>query len=153
MTEKNKHPKREARRAAIQALYQWKHNQTSIAQWKDDAKSRTQSEGDLDEQYLDILLTGLQESSGRIESLLQEFGTRRLDKMNPVELSVLSVGIYELMDQLAIPYRVVINESIELCKEFGSPDGHRYINAVLNASLETLRPHEVKNDSVKEEKE
>ena len=141
MTEqKDKHPKRQARCMAIQALYSRHHNEVSIDQWLKD--SLLDAEGAADTDYLECLMRGVMEKESEIDALIGEFGKRSTAQMNAVELAVLRLGVYELLEQLAVPYRVVVNEAVELCKEFGSPDGYKYINAVLNAMLDRLRKEE-----------
>ncbi|MBW3567581.1 MAG: hypothetical protein KY410_06430 [Proteobacteria bacterium] len=63
--------------------------------------------------------------------------------MDPVERAILLIGCYELKDRLDVPYRVVINEGVELAKRFGAEDGHRYVNAILDRTAAELRKVEV----------
>jgi N utilization substance protein B len=65
-----------------------------------------------------------------------------MDQLDPVERSILLVGVYELRERLDIPYRVVINEAVELAKFYGAEDGHRYVNAILDKASEDLRKAE-----------
>ena len=68
-------------------------------------------------------------------------------EISPVEHAILWIGAYEFTHCLDVPYRVVINECIELAKEFGGTDGHKYVNGVLNQLAQTLRGHEMANDA------
>ena len=139
MTKKT-HPKRLARAAAVQAMYQWQLNATPLEQLKKDSVDFMEPKTDKD--YMKLLLTGTMESLEEIDALLTEHGSRPLNRLNAIELAILRVETYELKEQPAVPYKVVVNEGVELAKEYGSPDGYKYVNAVLNAMLDDLRKHE-----------
>lgn len=139
MTKKT-HPKRLARAAAVQALYQWQLNSTPLEQLKKDSADFMEPKTDKD--YMLLLLVGTLESLEDIDALLVEYGTRPLSRMNAIELAILRVSTYELKEQPGVPYKVVVNEGVELAKEYGSPEGYKYVNAVLNAMLDNLRKHE-----------
>jgi N utilization substance protein B len=134
------HPKRLARAAAVQAMYQWQLNETPAAELVEDAVAM--AEPKTDTEYVSVLLSGVLESITDIDALLNEYGSRPLSRLTPIELAILRVATYELKDQLGVPYKVAVNEAVELAKQFGSPDGYKYVNAVLNAMLDKLRPHE-----------
>jgi transcription antitermination protein NusB len=139
MTNK-KHPKRLARSAAVQGLYQWQLNPVSVVELKKDMAECIEPKTDKD--YMTILLSGAIEEHEEIDALLTEYGSRPPSKLNAIELAILRVATYELKEQPGVPYRVVVNEAVELAKEYGSPDGYKYVNAVLNAMLDQLRKHE-----------
>lgn len=139
MSEK-KHPKHLARAAAVQALYQWQLNQVPVHELKKDSLAFMDPKTDAE--YLQVLLSGAIENCEEIDSLLTEYGSRPLSRLNAIELAILRMATYELKDQLAVPYKVAVNEAVELAKEYGSPDGYKYVNAVLNAMLDQLRKHE-----------
>jgi N utilization substance protein B len=134
------HPKRLARKAAIQAMYQWQLNETPILEVQEDAALMAEPKTDMD--YLDVLLQGAFRFLDAIDALLTQYGSRPLTRLTPIELAILRIAVYELKDQLGVPYKVAVNEAVDLAKEFGSPDGYKYVNAVLNAMLSELRPHE-----------
>lgn len=140
MSINQKHPKHLARRCAMQGLYQWSQSETTHSQLLNDCLSHA-SEG-VDSDYVVILLEGALDSREKIEALLNEFGSRQSSTLNPVENAILHVAVYELIAQPAVPYRVVINEAVEIAKTFGSPDGFKYVNAVLNAMVKKIRPNE-----------
>ncbi len=137
---KKKHPKRLARAGAVQAMYQWQLNDTSVEELKKDSVAFVEPEADA--AYMQVLLVGAIEGLEEIDSLLTQHGSRPLSRLNVIELAVLRVATYELKEQPAVPYKVVVNEAVELAKAYGSPDGYKYVNAVLNAMLDELRPHE-----------
>jgi N utilization substance protein B len=139
MTDKP-HPKRLARAGAVQAMYQWHLNETPVETLKQDAVAMAEPKTDVE--YMQILVAGALESLADIDALLTEYGSRPLSRLTPIELAILRVGTYELKDQPGVPYKVVVNEAVELAKQFGSPDGYKYVNAVLNAMLDQLRKHE-----------
>lgn len=130
-----------ARKFAIQALYQWQLTQ-------DDATEimiqflKTMSTKQNDVEYFRVLLEGIPQQDHEFSSLIQPCLDRPLDEIGPIELSVLRLGTYELKYRLDIPYKVVINESVELAKLFGPEDSHKYINGVLDKLALSLRPLE-----------
>ena len=78
-----------------------------------------------------------------LEKKIDELIDRPLDQLDPVELGILLIGVYELESRIDIPYRVVINEGVNLAKRFGAMDGHKYINACLDAGAQSLRAAEI----------
>jgi N utilization substance protein B len=83
--------------------------------------------------------------TGKIEELdiqISTFIDRKIEELSPVEHAILRISSYELMFDLSIPYRVAINEGVELAKLYGGTDGHKYINGVLDKVAETARPQE-----------
>lgn len=134
------HSKRLARAAAVQAMYQWKLNETSVIELVEDAIAIAEPEND--SEYVKVLLTGAIASLTDIDALLNKYGSRPFNRLTAMELAILRVATYELKEQPGVPYKVVVNEAIELAKQFGSFDGYKYVNAVLNAMLDQLRPHE-----------
>jgi N utilization substance protein B len=79
-----------------------------------------------------------------LEQSIDTLIDRPLEQLDPVELGILLIGVYELQSRIDIPYRVVINECVNLAKRFGALDGHKYINACLDAAAQSLREVEVK---------
>ena len=82
------------------------------------------------------------------QALIERIGgliDRPFEQLDPVEVSVLLIGVYELESRIEIPYRVVINEGVNLAKRFGALDGHKYINACLDAAAQSLRSIEVQS--------
>ena len=90
------------------------------------------------------LLVAICEHQEALESTIDSLIDRPLDQLDPVELGILLIGVYELQSRIDIPYRVVINECVNLARRFGAIDGHKYINACLDAAAQSLREVEVK---------
>lgn len=135
-------PRRRARRLALQALYQWilsENDPHEIArQMREDARGR------IDWDYFDRLFPAIPDGKIELQQQLEPvMDGRRLD---PVEQAAIWLGAFELARQPDIPYRVVINESIELARVFGATDGHKYVNAVLDKLAPRLRAEEAAAD-------
>jgi N utilization substance protein B len=95
-----------------------------------------------DPKYFKELVLKIPPMATELEQTLKAFADRPMDQLDPVERSILLVGVYELRERLDIPYRVVINEAVELAKFYGAEDGHRYVNAILDKASEDLRKAE-----------
>jgi transcription antitermination protein NusB len=130
-----------ARKLAMQALYQWQLTQHSAAEIK---KQFLESEdsGGVDREHFEELVGKCIEQHEQLEAALAPFLDRPLDQLDPVETAILMIGMYELQQRVDIPYRVVINEAIDLCKRFGATDAHKYVNAVLDRAARELRAAE-----------
>lgn len=131
-----------ARRLVMQALYQ---HQISDDHW---VALREQFHADpefdrVDPEYFDELLEQCVEREAELTAILAPNFDRPADQIDPVERAILLVGCYELKDRLDIPYRVVINEGVELAKRFGAEEGHRYVNAILDRTAAELRKVEM----------
>ncbi|WNW12047.1 transcription antitermination factor NusB [Pseudomonas sp. DTU_2021_1001937_2_SI_NGA_ILE_001] len=135
--------RREARQLATQALYQWQmagHSLNEIeAQFRVDNDFSTVDGG-----YFRELLHGVATHKGEIDGALKPCLDLSIDELDPVELAVLRLSTFELLRRIDVPYRVVINEAIELAKVYGSTDGHKFVNGVLDKLAPTLRAAEVK---------
>ena len=132
MKNKKGQPRHNARRYALQALYQWQYAHPDIT----DVTQQFEEENDIsdaDRGYFKELVTGTIKHVDDIDQKMQSHLDREIATLNPVELSVLRVAIFELLYRLDIPYKVIINEALELTKEFGDVEGHKYVNAVLDA--------------------
>ena len=136
--------RRKARHFAVQALYQWQLAGADLAQIE--AEFRTDNDmSKVDMEYFHDILHGVP----RDKSLLDEkvsplLVDRRLDEMTPVELAIVRLGAYEMMRRIDVPYKVVINEAIELAKTFGATDGHKFINGVLDKLAQRERSVEIR---------
>ncbi|MDH5226632.1 MAG: transcription antitermination factor NusB [Gammaproteobacteria bacterium] len=131
-----------ARRLALQALYQWQMTGHSFAELRN---QYTQDEGypDVDPDYFKALLEGAIEAAPAIDELLAQWLDRPVNQLDPVEHAVLLIGVEELRAHVDVPYRVVLNEGVELAKKFGATDGHKFINAVLDRAARQLRAAEL----------
>ena len=98
----------------------------------------------VDQEYFDELLREICKTQTELEKSIGELIDRPLEQLDPVELGILLIGVYELQSRIDIPYRVVINECVNLARRFGAVDGHKYINACLDAAAQSLREIEVK---------
>ncbi len=83
------------------------------------------------------------ESQAELENTIDGLIDRPLEQLDPIELSVLLIGVWELGSRIDVPYRVVINEGVNLAKRFGATDGHKYINACLDVAAQSLRSTEI----------
>ena len=98
----------------------------------------------VDQDYFDEALDAICKSQEALEATIDDVIDRPLDQLDPVELGVLLIGFYELGSRIEIPYKVVINEGVNLAKRFGAVDGHKYINACLDAGAQSLRATEIR---------
>ena len=136
--------RRRARQLALQALYQWQLSQSSLT----DIEMQFRSDNDfskVDDGYFHILLHGIPKQASTLDETMAPLLDRSLDQLDPVEMAALRIGCYELMNRADVPYRVIINEAIELVKRFGAQDSHRYINGILDKLAPRIRPEEVRN--------
>ena len=134
--------RRKARRFAVQALYQWQVGGANLTQIE--AEFRTDNDmSNVDLEYFSDILHGVPREKGRLDEKFAPFLDRRIDEMTPVELAILRLAAYEMAHRLDVPYKVVINEAIELAKSFGAEESHKFINGVLDKAIKTLRKHEL----------
>jgi N utilization substance protein B len=127
-----------AREFALQALYQYLVGQNP-AEEVDEFTRQLSGFHKADSAHYDALLHGCIEIGADLDALMQPLLDRPLQEISPIERAALWIGIYELLRCPDIPLRVALNESIELAKEFGGTDGHKYVNAVLNGLAPQLR--------------
>jgi N utilization substance protein B len=138
-----KSPRRRSREYAVQGLYQWLLAGTDavvIAAELAEAEEFDKS----DVAYFRALLNGAIDNAREIESMIAPFLDRAVNNLSPIEHGILLLGGYELMRELEVPYRVVINEAVELAKVYGGTDGHKYVNGVLDKLAARLREIEVR---------
>ena len=127
-----------ARRLAVQALYQWQlARQPSAELIAQFAQSREHSR--VDPEYFREALRAICAEDSGIDAELARHSDIEPARLDPVEHAILALGLWELMARPEVPYRVVINEGIELAKRFGATDGHRYVNAVLDRASRAHR--------------
>ena len=99
--------------------------------------------------HFDALLHGCLAAAQELDALITPHLDRKMAEISPVEHAVLWIGAYEFKNCLDVPWRVVINECIELAKAFGGTDGHKWVNGVLNQLAPQLREHEVARDKAR----
>lgn len=134
--------RRRSREYALQGLYEWLVGGGDAAAI--DAHMREQEGfGKCDRAHFDALLQGCIMQAAELDAALAHHLDRRLQELSPVEHGVLLIGAYELKHCIDIPYKVAINEAVELAKSFGGTDGHKYVNGVLDKTAADLRPVEV----------
>ena len=134
--------KRRARKLALQALYQWLMSGSELNEIE--AQFRMINNMDkVDSEYFCRLLYGIPANVVELEQSFSPFVDREVSGLNPIELTVLRIGAFELIHCPELPYKVVLDESISLTKEFGSQDGYRYVNGVLNNLARKVRVVEI----------
>jgi transcription antitermination protein NusB len=141
--DRTKSARRRAREFALQGLYEWQVNPREVASVEANIRELDEF-GKCDRGHFDALLNGCIEQRQTLDASLVKFLDRPLNELSPVEHAVLWVGAYELANCLDVPYKVAINEAVELAKSFGGTDGHKYVNGVLDHLAPLLRPDEVK---------
>ncbi|MDP8162035.1 transcription antitermination factor NusB [Pasteurella skyensis] len=124
-------PRRRARECAVQALYSWFISKNSIEEVEVSFMTDQDMKG-VDTPYFLKLLRGTVEHITEVDAAFQPYLDRSQDDLDPIECSILRVASYELKFQLDVPYKVVINEAIEVAKVFGSDDSHKYVNGILD---------------------
>ena len=134
--------RRWARRFALQALYQWEVSKSDInfieTQFLDD-----DNVGKVDWEYFKQILHGVPVHIEQIDKYIKRYINRKLSEVDPVELSALRVATYELMERPDVPYRVILNEALELTKSFGATEGHKFVNGILDKIAKEVRNGEV----------
>jgi transcription antitermination protein NusB len=130
-----------ARRLLLQALYQrslTRHDAgVLLDQFRQDADYAR-----ADDAYFRELLFAIPEAEGRLDAVIQDCTDRPVAQLDPVEHAILRIGVYELAERREVPWRVVVNEGVELSHRFGAAEGHKFVNAVLDRAARTLRAGE-----------
>jgi N utilization substance protein B len=136
-----KSSRRRAREYALQGLYQWQLADGEVVdirrQLAEDAHFAK-----ADSEYFVQLLSGAIAEAEDLKGEIAPALDRKVEELSPVERGILLLAAWELKHAPEVPYRVVINEAIELAKEFGGTDGYKYVNGVLDKLAPRLRPHE-----------
>jgi N utilization substance protein B len=134
-----KSARRQAREIALQALYAWQlSGEDPLAQ------ARTLEGFDKTEaRFVETLLRGVLGRSEELRALITPHLNREFVKLSPIERAILYIGAYELASHPETPFKVVLNEAVELGKSFGATDGYRFVNGVLEKIAAALRPEEV----------
>lgn len=139
---KNRTPRHRAREFALQGLYQWLMNNEDAGAI--DAHIReAHGFNKADAEHFDALLHGTIRQAASLREGLAPLIDRPIGQLSPVEHAALLIGAYELGNHIEIPYKVVINEAVELTKSFGGIDGHKYVNGVLDKFAAKVRDVEV----------
>lgn len=133
--------RRYARRFAVQGLYQWQLTQLPLADITAQFLAGDQAHK-MDQTYFQELMNGIVQDTTELDEILAPHLDRPLEQLDPVELAILRLGCFELVKRLDVPYKVVINEALELAKLFGAVESHKYINGVLDKLTFVYRPVE-----------
>ena len=141
MTKKSPSPRRLARRFALQALYQWKISETPTAQIELEFIA-SKSLHKIDVPYFLDLLHQIPKCVNSLDDLMKPILDRPIDELNPIELTILRMGIYEILHRPNVPYRVIIDEALRLSKTFGTVQGFKYVNAILDRIAKKIRATE-----------
>lgn len=142
---KNRSPRHRAREFALQGLYQWLLNNEDAGAIDAHIQEAHGFEK-ADREHFDALLHGAINQSVALREEFASLIDRGIAELSPIEHAVLLIGAFELKNHLEIPYRVVINEAVELTKSFGGQDGHKYVNGVLDKLAVKLRATELAAD-------
>ncbi len=132
-----------ARERAMQALYQWQMTGQNLS----DIEQQFLTEQDMksvDKSYFKELLHEVPSRIDEFDTICGDLLSRPIEQVDPVERAILRIGLYELQQRIDIPYRVVINEAVELAKSFGAEAGHKFVNGTLDKAAKSLREFEVK---------
>ena len=141
-----KSARRRSREFALQGMYSWLLAGQPVF---DIVKQLETTKGfdRADHAYLLALLRGTVERHSELEQALAPCLDRKVQSLSPVERAILLLGAWELLSSAEVPYRVVINECVELAKQFGGTDGHKYVNGVLDKLAKSLRPEDAGADA------
>jgi N utilization substance protein B len=149
--EKNPAPKSVAkargksRRLAMQAIYQWQMTGDNIS----DIKQQFFDENNmakLDSAFFSEVVSGVASSISELDPLLEKYMSRTVESVDPVERAILRLASYEFINRLDIPYRVVLNEAVNISKEFCAEKSHTFVNAVLDKVAKEIRHIETQSD-------
>jgi N utilization substance protein B len=134
--------RRHSREFALQGLYQWIYTGASAQTVLANLAEMEGFEG-ADREFLEIELRGAIDQADSLQDVLAPFVDRKWADMSPIERAILLIGAWEMVHKPEIPYRVTINEAVELGKRFGGTDGHKYVNGVLDRLAAEVRAEEV----------
>jgi len=132
-----------ARRAAVQALYQWQLTQQAPGEIENHFILDHEMD-DIDVDYFHHLVREIPRHIHELDDHITPHLDRRMNDVDPVELACLRIGTYEFEFHPEIPYKVILNEAVELAKTFGAEHGHKYVNAILDKVAEGLRASEIR---------
>lgn len=132
-----------ARKTAVQALYQWQMTGQNLSeierQFLEEERLKNAQKS-----YFTELFYGVPKNLAAIDEALEQFVDRPVEKIDPVERAILRIGVYELLHRLDMPYKVILNEGINLAKCFGADGSHKYVNGILDKVAQQKRALEIK---------
>jgi transcription antitermination protein NusB len=138
-----KNARRRSREFALQGLYQWQLSAAEVPAIREHlatVKGFDRADGE----YFSALLGGVIRHAPGLEEILQPHLDRKFRELSPIERAILLIAAFELSNLPEVPYRVVINEAVELAKSYGGTDGHKYVNGVLDKLAVLARPNEAR---------
>jgi len=133
-----------ARKAVVQALYQWQMTGQGLVEIERQFLEEERLK-DAQKSYFTELFHGVPKNLEAIDKALSEFVDRPVDMIDPVERAILRIGVYELVNRPDMPYRVILNEGINLAKYFGADGSHKYVNGILDKVAQQKRMVEIKS--------
>ena len=135
--------RRKSRELVMKSIYRGLVNQTDITQIKKDI----QDDPDFiraDQDLYEEILSGVFKNIDSLKQEIESYIDRSYEELSPIELSIIYFSLYELKYSMSVPYKVVINEAVEIAKTYGGADGYKYINGILNQAAKANRVNEVK---------
>ena len=134
-------PRRRARELALQGVYSWQMTNNAVEQ-VELALATSNDMKKVDMRFFQGLLRGVVKSAPELDDKIRPYLGRLPEELDPIEKAILRLATFELTQHVEVPYKVVINEAIELAKAFGAEDSHKFINGARDKAVRTLRPHE-----------
>lgn len=131
-----------SRRLAMQAIYQWQMTGDSITGIKQQF-FEDNNVSKIDAEYFSELVSGVAANLSELDSLLEKYMSRTIESVDPIERALLRLSSYEFINRLDVPYRVILNEAVNITKEFCSEKSHGFVNAVLDKVAKEIRHIEV----------
>ncbi len=141
MTDIKPRHRHRSRKLVLQGLYQWQISGNDIKDIEEHLLIENQDKK-FDREFVSQFLSGIPKSLTQTDELFTQYLDRSINEITPIELAVLRMGVYELKHRLDVPYKVVLNEAVELCKVFGATEGHKYINSILDKVANDIRQAE-----------
>lgn len=135
-----------SRRLAMQAIYQWQMTGDSITDIKQQF-SEENNMAKLDAEFFSQAVSGVASSISELDPLLEKFMSRTTESVDPVERAILRLATYEFINRLDVPYRVVLNEAVNITKEYCSEKSHTFVNAVLDKVAKEIRQTETQSNN------
>jgi len=139
MPASDRHRRHWARRLALQAIYQWQLGGDDLAEIEGQFAQDPNAQR-ADFPYFQEILHGVPAHLRELDQVLEAAASRNMDQVDPVERAILRNASYELAYRVDVPYRVVLNEAVDLAKKFGAEQGHGFVNAALDQVARRLRP-------------
>ena len=142
-TKKKINNRRKSRELVMKSVYRGLVNQIDITQIKKDI----QDDPDFiraDQDLYEEILSGVFKNIDSLKQEIESYIDRSYEELSPIELSIIYFSLYELKYSMSVPYKVVINEAVEIAKTYGGADGYKYINGILNQAAKANRVNEVK---------